>query len=238
MRGSHWRHLERWEEETAVAIKAINPTTKVLVSRNVEVGGIFWDHCRPYFEDFSLARASTMFVVGQPGGGGKPTCDVGALCNGSWGCGNCGPIMPFDHMPGTPYGQLKFNWTSTRLQSWWLEAHIGAAINRSAIDGIHFDCECGNDNGIAAQNVPAFNAHAVAAFGRHLPMVAAAKKMSIAWTGEHVRQKSCESNMQALLHYSTDSTQTFQLSYENHEPDFNQTLAAFLILRPRSRCSV
>ena len=93
----------------------------------------------------------------------------------------------------------------TQLQK--IQTHIRTAINRPAIYGIiHFDCECGDDNGIASQNVPAFNAHAVAAFGRHLPIVTGAKKMSIAWAGEHARQRSCESDMQALLHYSTDST--------------------------------
>ena len=232
MRWSKWRHLERWEEQTARAIKAINPDTKVIVSRNVEVGGVFWDHCRPYFENLSLARHSTMFVEGQPGGGGKPACAIGALCNGSWGCGNCGPIMPFDGKPGVPYGQLKFNWSSPQLQNWWLETHIHAAINRTAIDGVHFDCECGNDNGIAKQNMAAFNANALAVFGRHLSMLASAKKMSIAWTAERIQPKSCDADMRALLHYSNDSTQTFQLSYNNRGADFNQTLAAFLILRP------
>ena len=63
-------------------------------------------------------------------------------------------------------------------------------------------------------------------------MLAAAKKMSIAWTGEKVRQRSCEADMRSLLHYSNDSTQTFQLSYDNRGSDLTQTLAAFLILRP------
>merc|ERR1719201_1253241 len=56
--------------------------------------------------------------------------------------------------------------------------------------------------------------------------------MSIAWTGEKVRQRSCEADMRSLLHYSNDSTQTFQLSYDNRGSDLTQTLAAFLILRP------
>ena len=99
-----WAHLERWEAITANAIKAINPHTKVLVSRNVETSGIQWDHCRPYFLDFELARESSLWVVGEPGGGssGTPRCDAGALCNGSWGCSNCGPIMPFDGYATTP----------------------------------------------------------------------------------------------------------------------------------------
>jgi len=232
MRKGPWRHLERWEAETTAAIKAINPHTKVLVSRNAETAGIFWDHCRPYFEDLDMAMSSGLWVVGQPGsGGGTPHCGVGALCNGSWGCGNCGPTMPWDNYPAVPYGQLRFNWTSPRLQEWWLHTHL-AITNSSLVDGVHFDCECGEDNGIAKENLGRFDAAAIAAFGRHLPLFAAAQKMTIAWSGENVRQRSCASDMAALSHYASDRGQTFQLNYDTLDAkSFNQTLAAFLILR-------
>jgi hypothetical protein len=69
-------------------------------------------------------------------------------------------------------------------------------------------------------------------FDRHLPVLAAAKKMTIAWNGEHVSQKTCAVDM-AKLHkvYTADDDQTFQLIFPNKPADFNQTLAAFLILR-------
>eukprot|EP00729_Bicosta_minor_P005769 gene5769-1170_t len=233
-----WQHLEQWEVVTSAAIKAINPDAKVLVSRNVETSGIQWDHCRPYFLDFEFARKSSLWVVGQLGARGSPRCDAGMLCNGSWGCGNCGPLMPFDGYPGIPYGQLKFNWSSPNLTAWWLQHHLLAAVaNRTTrpkavIDGVHFDCECGNDNGIAPEKMQSFNAAAVAGFGEHLPLFAQHKKMSIAWTGERIRKSKCGTDMARLRNiYTDDAKQTFQLVYDNDITDFNQTLAAFLILR-------
>ena len=234
MASAPWAHLERKEAATAAAIKAVNPATKVLVSRNVEVGGIFWDHDRHFFVDHTLAKASGLWVTGQPGTqtASKPHCAVGQLCNGSWGCANCGPIMPFDGLPGIPYGQLRFNWSSSPLVPWWLDQHLGSAVNLSGIDGVHFDCECGDDNGVAVAKLRGFDGDAVAGFGRHLGRLAAARKMSIAWTGEHVFQQSCDADMARLRRaYTNDPNQTFQLSYENKRGDFNQTLAAFLILR-------
>ena len=62
-------------------------------------------------------------------------------------------------------------------------------------------------------------------------MFAGARKMTIAWSGESVRQHSCASDMAALSHYATDTAQTFQLTYDTLGTSFNQTLAAFLILR-------
>jgi hypothetical protein len=127
--------------------------------------------------------------------------------------------------------------SNPNLTSWWLQHHLLAAVtNRTdpaaAIDGVHFDCECGNDNGIAPENMPAFNAAAVEGFGKHLDLFAEHKKMSIAWTGEQVSKASCSKDM-AQLHsiYSGDPTQTFQLKYNNDPSALNQTLAAFLILR-------
>lgn len=140
--------------------------------------------------------------------------------------------MPFDGQPGIPYGQLKFNWSSPALVSWWIDQHLGSAINHSVVDGVHFDCECGDDNGIAAAGLKGFDADAVAGFGRHLGRLAAARKMSIAWTGERVLQRSCAADMARLRSaYTADPGQTFQLVYDNKDHDFNQTLAAFLILR-------
>ena len=47
----------------------------------------------------------------------------------------------------------------------------------------------------------------------------------------HVQQRSCHAGMVALRHYATDANQTLQLGWDNQPATFNQTLAAFLILR-------
>ena len=104
-----------------------------------------------------------------------------------------------------------------------------------------------------------FMAAAQAGFDRHLPVLAAKKKMTIAWNGEHVQQRSCAADMKRLHsicernHFidprvppplsslrlrigcavtdTADDSQTLQLIYGNDQRQFNQTLAAFLILR-------
>jgi hypothetical protein len=132
MRSTNWSHLEQSELETAAAIKAIRPSTKVLVSRNVQVGGIQWDSMRQYFLNFDKARASQLWCIGQAGGkstSGQPRCVVGQLCNGSWGCPNCGPGTD-----SIPYGQLRFNWSSLIMREWWLHAHLFASVSR---DNVH-----------------------------------------------------------------------------------------------------
>ena len=80
--------------------------------------------------------------------------------------------------------------------------------------------------------MPEFMAAAQAGFDRHLPALAAKKKMTIAWNGEHISQRSCATDM-AKLHaaYTSDDKQTLQLIYPNQAANFNQALAAFLILR-------
>lgn len=249
--------------------QALNPKTKVLVARSVEAGGIFWDHQRPYFENFSLARAfphgkcasavvrlrrekttgawlryraqprfcaalsvlngrnvvavgeSELWIVGQPGGHG---CQVGALCNGSWGCSKCGP-----NTASIPFGQLLYNWTSPNFPEWWLNEHLTAGTNSSVIDGVHFDCECGDPAGITHSHY--FEEVAKAGFLGHLPSFKAAKKMSIAWAAESVSPEDCGTELARLnATYVDDDTQTFQLQFDP-TTHFNQSLAAFLLVR-------
>ena len=120
MASAPWAHLERKEAATAAAIKAVNPATKVLVSRNVEVGGIFWDHDRHFFVVHTLAKASGLWVTGQPGTqtASKPHCAVGQLCNGSWGCANCGPIMHACPLTGCPASRTASCGSTGRAHPW------------------------------------------------------------------------------------------------------------------------
>ena len=46
-----------------------------------------------------------------------------------------------------------------------------------------------------------------------------------------MQQRSCDAGMVALEHYAMDANQTLQLGWDNQPATFNQTLAAFLILR-------
>jgi len=220
MRHADWHHLEKFELSFATQIKALNPKAKVLVSRNSEVGTIVWDSIRPLMDTPAHAAASGLWV----------TNGAGEISNRTWDCDNCGiPPQP----TAIPYGKLFFNWTSATLSDWWLATHIGDAISEDLIDGVYFDCSCDAPPGLHRDALPSFMAASQEGFDRHLPVLAAKKKMTIAWNGEHVAQKSCAADM-ARLHraYPTGyANQTFQLIYGNNLADFNQTLAAFLLLR-------
>ena len=61
---------------------------------------------------------------------------------------------------------------------------------------VYFDCCCGAPAGVS--DVRGFMAAAQAGFDRHLPVLAAKKKMTIAWNGEHVEQRSCAADMKRL----------------------------------------
>lgn len=93
------------------------------------------------------------------------------------------------------------------------------------------DCECGENPGLAPAQHNRFDNDALAGFLTHLPLFRAKRKMSIAWHAEHVQQRSCDTDMMSLVHYANDTTQTLQLGWDNRPSTFNQTLAAFLILR-------
>ena len=226
MRGAAWRHLEQWEVETAKQLKAIDPTTKVLVSRNSEVATVVWDAVRPLLVPPGPDQHPHLWVR-------EPVTNK--VANGSWLCDNCGlPPAP----SSIPYGKLYFNWTDDGLRQWWLNTHIMAGVAESSIDGVYFDCCCGAPMGVPRAALPAFMAAAQSGFDTHLPALAAAKKMTIAWNGEHVNQKSCAADMKRLLEIygsaaaaTSANNQTFQLIYNNVPKDLLPTVAAFLIIR-------
>jgi len=226
MRSLGWQHLEAAEVETARALKALNPEIKVLVSRNTEVATVVWDAVRPLLVPPGPSQHPEMWVHGKPGGGG---CAVGAVCNSTWDCPNCGkPPKP----SAVPFGKLYFNWTSSLLVDWWLGTHIGAAIAEEAVDGVYFDCSCGPPAGINRDGQAAFMAASQAAFDRHLPLLASKKKMTIAWNGERISQGRCAQDMTRLLSvYANATNETFQLIYDNNPANLLPTLAAFLLIR-------
>jgi hypothetical protein len=187
MRDANWHHLETFEVSFAAQIKAINPKAKVLVSRNSEVGTVVWDAIRPLLDTPEHAEASGLWLHNKQG----------KLSNTTWDCPNCGlPPKP----SAIPYGKLYFNWTSAKFSDWWLATHIGSALDEPLIDGVYFDCCCGMPPGIPrGPEMPRFMGAAQAGFDRHLPVLAAKKKMTIAWNGEHISQRSCVVDM-AKLH--------------------------------------
>ena len=225
MRSTGWQHMEASELATAGALKHLNPSTMVLVSRNTEVGSCQFDTIRPLLVPPGPASHPGFWVSGQPGGS---NCDAGTVCNGSWTCPNCGPAVS----DAVPYGKLWFNWTDNGMAAWWLASYIAPALQEESIDGVYFDCSCGSPPGLISGSEASFMAAAQAGFDRHLPVALSAGKMSISWLGERVSKATCTADMRRLLGaFTPSSIETFQLEYNNDRSSFNQTLAAFLLVR-------
>jgi hypothetical protein len=225
MRSTDWQHMEASELATAAALKRLDPSTVVLVSRNTEVGSCQFDSIHPLLVPPGPMLHPNFWVTGQPGGSG---CQSGTVCNDSWTCPNCGP----HGSDAVPYGKLWFNWTDADMTAWWLTSYITPALSEDNIDGVYFDCSCGSAPGLAPGSEVSFMAAAQVGFDRHLPVATAEGKVSLAWLGERVDESSCFADVQRLLSvYGSAANETFQLQYNNDRANFNQTLAAFLLIR-------
>ena len=105
-------HLEANEITVAKQLKAINPKMKVLVSRNSEVATIVWDSATKVMNDPKYSA----YWVHDP---------TGKISNGSW-------VTPKGSIP---YGKLFFNFSNPDFVEWWLDTHLGDALNEPNIDG-------------------------------------------------------------------------------------------------------
>jgi hypothetical protein len=234
MFGSGFAHLEQWEALTARAIKRASPTTRVLVSRNTELGNGIWDSVRA-----QRSSASPQFWVrGQVN---STACRVGTLCSTPWWFStDHAQCRRDDHVCSIPNGSQWFNWSHPPTQQWWLYQYTNQA-DTGEVDGVYFDGGAGMV-GIAPQNKVAYVTNQQHTFDTHMSAFARQHKWTTAWWGERVYRDSCAQDMARLRDAYTDNdNETLQLIYghgASSAPEmvrfvnFNQTLAAFLILRP------
>jgi len=213
MVGNNYRHLEKSEVTTATAIKALNPKAKTMVLRNTEVVTLFWDSAREKMEDPSFKN----FWVQC---NGKP-------CNGSWACGKCKGLYKY-----------WLNWTNPDMVNWYINEYIGKALSEPSIDGIYFDCSCGNPPGIPSSEQKAFQEAAQSAFDEVLQAIFAKGKWASAW-GSHSDNRvpskgNCRNDMLGLLDMGQRRNNTLQVYYNPKGSLFNETLASFLLARGES----
>ena len=235
MFGSGFQHLETWEAITARAIKRASPTTRVLVSRNTELATGFWDSVRRQ----RATNAANFWVRGEVN---SSLCALGAVCDIPWWfSSDHNDCRREDHVCSIPNNSQWFNWSHAPTQQWWLGQYVGQAADTSEVDGVYFDGGAPMV-GVAPQNKAAFVADQQRTFDMHMSSFARQRKWTAAWWGERVYRDSCALDMSRLREAYTDNgRETLQLIYghgASSAPDmarlinFNQTLAAFLILRP------
>lgn len=213
MVSNNYRHLEQSEIKAAMAIKAINPKAKTMVLRNSEVVTLFWDSARKKMEDPSF---NSFWVQCN----GKP-------CNGSWDCEKCKGLYKY-----------WLNWTNPLMVDWYLKEYIAPVLSEPSIDGIYFDCSCGNPPGIPSSEQQAFQDAAQEAFDKVLEAISAAGKWASAWLSRSnvgpPSQKNCRNDILHAISIGNLTRNTLQLQYDPTSNNFNQTLATFLLARGAS----
>lgn len=243
MRGSNWSHLEEAERSTARQLKALDPTVKVLVTRNSQAGVAMLDSVR---QQLLNSTSTNVFIKGQPGGAGcktgqfpgKPSA-VGQLCEAYWGCKNCGPgngtSIPLD--PFAPPGPLGngdcagsawWNFTDPGFVSWWHDTLMAQVLAEPLIDGYYYD-GAGRWPGIAPDNLEAFANASIAVYAKTLEDTKAAKKMAIDWGSGYINPQDCNAFLYDLTR-NPWTNQTLQLTWM-HGAWFEVTLATFLVGR-------
>ena len=243
MRGSNWSHLEQAERTTARQLKALDPSVKVLVTRNTQAGLATLDSVRAQLEN---AEHTNVFIKNQVGSVGCKTgqfpgtaAAIGQLCEAYWGCDNCGPgngtsipLNPF--APPGPLGNgdcagsAWWNFSDPGFVQWWHETYMGPVLAEPLFDGYYYD-GAGRWPGIAPENAAAFDNASIAVFAQTLDDTKRARKMAINWGSGYVNPEDCNMFLHALTS-SNWTNSTLQLTWV-HGGWFDITLATFLVGR-------
>lgn len=229
------QHLEQYEIETARALKALRPDIKVMVSRNTEAAGYFWDSCKEKMTD-PATRDFWTHCGDQP-------------CAQDWSAPGS-----HNHSKTLTPGYY-FNYSNPRLVDWWVNEYIGSAVSNPLFDGVYFDCACIPMPGVRDQEK--MQEAAQAAFDQALTKITAAGKWSSSWWGGRLPQqevsedplahvRTCQGNMRSWIAHGLNDTNTIQIvtdSFSNpnlHDKgpsntrSQNNTIAAFLISRGKN----
>jgi hypothetical protein len=184
---SNFSGLEKFEVLEAQRLKALRPEIKIGVLRNTEVVTVFWDSARKVMFDPATQDYWTQ-------------CD-GKPCAGSWDSPAGNTVKYF------------LNYSNPKMVDWWIYTYIGQALNESVVDGIYFDCSCGNPPGIPPADVPKFSADAQAAFDRALAFIKSKKRWASAWNNDgKISQHTCASTMAHWMTKGAKSSLSLQIS--------------------------
>jgi hypothetical protein len=122
--GSHDTHAEVWELEEANAIRRFNSHSKVMVTREVNVIGSWYDSIN--ITDPRLVEEHWFIMCPAPGNAG-----LLVPCASKWGDNSFSP-------PRITLGRW-LNWSNPAASSWWVDTFIGGALRRPEIDGVFVD---------------------------------------------------------------------------------------------------
>ena len=214
-------NLEHFEAATATALKAARPGVKVMVTRDTQVIGIFWNSTRA-----ALAAHPEYFLLDPKTG--KPIVEP-------WG----------SPTKNTPKSWLNF--TNPAATAWWEEVFIGEAL--AQYDGVYTDCACEDPPGIDAATLAAVRAAAQASVDRVAQRAAAAGKWMSSWASpgatlackwgvecDVITPANCAAQVRGLLARTAASYAAPQLQYDFRDTSqrLDVTAAAFLLVRALS----
>jgi hypothetical protein len=217
MKQEGYQHLEALEAQAAAAIKAANPATRVLVTRENEVALADWDMQRAVMQAQNVADDWWL------------RRNDGRVANESW-------YAPGGELPG---GKLWYNFSTPAMAQWWQETWIAAPLLNGNVDGVYYDCSCGAPKGLANFSREAADGQRV--FEEAVNKTLASGKAFLTWFSTHedpthARDPAdCAPYMRAAIAYGADPSRgvmLFGLKDGALDGDSIVTpLAAFLVAR-------
>jgi hypothetical protein len=217
MQAANHSHLETLESQAAAAIKAVNPATRVLVTRENEVALADWDEQRAVMGPEQVAADWWI------------RRDDGKLANESW------------YAPGgpLPLGKLWYNLSTPEMAAWFKQTWIARPLLDANIDGVYYDCSCSAPRGLSNYSREASDGQRV--FDEAVNETLASSKAFMTWFPTHSNPArggssgDCATEMRAAIAFGSDPTRGVMLfalnDAELHSDDIVTPLSAFLIAR-------
>ena len=120
---SHDKHAERWESQEAEAIRRYNPSVKVMVTREVQVIGEWYDS----IDLNNQTLIDERWFIMCPG----DATTAMSPCVSNWRNNGFTP-------PRVTEGRW-LNWSHPPAADWWVEAFLGGALRNPLLDGVFLD---------------------------------------------------------------------------------------------------
>ena len=133
--GSGDRHAERWESEEAEAIRMDNPNVKVMVTREVQVIGEWYDSIDLTNQTLIDEQWFIMCPSNESRTDDNPAAATSSMpvspCVSKWSNNGLAP-------PRVTEGRW-LNWSHPPAADWWVETFLGAALRNPLLDGVFLD---------------------------------------------------------------------------------------------------
>ncbi len=216
----NWSHLVETEITTARSLLALNPSARILVTREDEVAVGLYDEQAAIMHD--PTKTSWWLQIN------------GSVVVGEWGT------------PNAPPGGLKkqwYNFSTPAMTAWWLTSFVGVALSTPEFAGIYVDCSCGPPKGLkpgreylaAADEALSAASKAAVVQGKWLTSwFSNAALPSPPNATNRYSPQSCASSVRDMAAQFGGSNYTLQLDYQPWKFKYTSGLpwiAAFLLVR-------